>query len=113
MKDVAAVDIDTINRFLGAIAFGISIVTAIGVWIGAPGKKVAASLDKVWEALKGHDRRIQAVEDEMKHLPTSDEFAELQIAVTRVQGDTKRIEETLGRVDHVVNRIDDYLRANR
>lgn len=106
-------DIELINRWLGSVAFLVSIISVAGVWIGAPGRKVAESLDKVWEALKGHDRRIQALENEIKHLPTSDEFAELQVTVTRVEGDVKHLSGTLDRVDHVVGRIDDYLRQNR
>lgn len=105
-------DIEVVNRFLGAIAFLISIVTAIGVWIGAPGRKVADSLDKVWEALKGHDRRIQSIEGEMKHLPTSDEFEELRVQVTGIEGNVARVESVLERVERMTNRIDDFLRTN-
>jgi len=107
------VDIETINRWLGAMAFLISIITAVGVWIGAPGKKVAAGLEKVWDGLKGHDRRIQAVENKIEHLPTGKDFAELQLGVAEVKGDVERVEETLGMVKHIVQRVDDFLRANK
>lgn len=118
------IDLETIMRALTILALIISVGSAVIVWLNSPGRKLQTGLkelsDKVvahntatLEAQKGHDRRIQKVEDELKHLPTSGEFSELQIAVTRVEGDVKRIEETLGRTEHVVNRIDDYLRANK
>ena len=106
-------DIETINRWLGSVAFLVSIISVISVWVGAPWRKMADALDKFRDDLKNHDRRIQAVENEIKHLPTSDEFSALQMTVTKVEGDVKRIEGTLDRVENVVGRIDDYLRCNK
>lgn len=116
------VDIEHLNQWLSALALVISIITALGLWLSKPSKEMAAKIETVrcdqekfetvyFEGAKGHDRRIQAVETELRHLPTSDDFGRLQITVTKVEGDMKRIEETLTRVGRVVDRIDDHLRS--
>lgn len=117
-----SIELETMWRIASILALVVSLGSAVAVFMNSPGRKLEGSLtalstsfnghkDATAAAQKAHDRRIQAVENEIKHLPTSDEFGELQITVTRVEGDVKRIEGTLDRVDHVVNRIDDYLRA--
>jgi cell fate (sporulation/competence/biofilm development) regulator YmcA (YheA/YmcA/DUF963 family) len=129
------VDIETVRNWATTLSVIISAGSVIFIWLKTPGEKIKQSIaavatkvdglkestaeaidelkEQCREDLKNHDRRIQSLEDEVKHLPTSEELAELQVTVTRVEGDVKRIEGTLDRVDHVVGRIDDYLRANR
>jgi hypothetical protein len=71
---------------------------------------VTASIDTledgVSEALKGHDRRIQKCEDDMRHLPTKDDLNEVTNALTGVQTQVT----IMGKV---VDRIDEYLREHR
>jgi hypothetical protein len=116
------VELELVFRALIAVSTLISIGSAVVVYMNSPGRKVAAKLtaltaaietqkDESRASLKGHDRRIQAVEDEMKHLPTSDEFAELQISVTRLDGKIERVDEMVTWVKSTVQSMDNYLRA--
>lgn len=57
-----------------------------------------------------HDRRIQRVEDELKHLPDKDTVVELRLALTELKGTVNTLGETVGSVSRTVHRIDDYLR---
>lgn len=117
-------DIEAVKGWIGAAAFAISIVTAVWAWMNSPGRKVLAEISKIGDGLKAHenrtvvelkkhDRRIQSVESEIRHLPTSDEFQALALSVTRIEGEVGRVDETLGSVRHTVERIDDFLRSNR
>ena len=124
------VDIETARNWAIAGSAVISTISIILVWVRAPGEKVQASiaqaiakvesvrsevmgkLDRAQAGAKEHDRRIQAVENELKHLPTGEEFADLQVAMARVEGDVKRIEEGVGTITRVVNRIDDHMRKD-
>lgn len=119
-----AFNIQSLWQVLSILSLIVSLGCAIAVYMNSPGRKLETALkdllagfgthkDEMSKGLKHHDRRIQAVENEIKHLPTSDEFGVLQLSVTRVEGDMKRVEGTLDRVDHVVQRIDDYLRTNK
>lgn len=124
MRSGARVDIEFVKGWLAAGAFAISIITAAWSWANSPGRKVLAKIGELattlghhekatLDELKKHDRRIQAVESEIRHLPTSEEFQTLQISVTKIEGELGRVDETLGSVKHTVERIDDYLRSNR
>ena len=112
-REETLVDTELIRNWVAVIALVISASSVIVVWLKAPGQSIARKLGEIREDLKKHDRRIQRVEQEIKHLPTSEEVAELQIGVTRLEGDMKRIEETLGGVKSTVQSIDNYLRQNR
>lgn len=106
-------DIEIVRNWAGTLALIVSAASVIVVWIKSPGEAVARRLKEIGEALKAHDRRIQAVESEIKHLPTSDDFAELKISVTKVEGDTRRIDENVQSINRTVHRIDDFLREHR
>lgn len=106
-------DIELISRWLGAIAFLTSSASLVWNWISSPGRMVASAVEKINEALKSHDRRIQTVEAEIKHLPSSDDFTQMQLTVTKVESDLRHMDHTLGTVAKTVGRIDDYLRENR
>lgn len=57
-----------------------------------------------------HDRRVQRVEDELKHLPDKDSVLELRLALSELKGTVNTLGETVGSVSRTVHRIDDYLR---
>ncbi len=64
-------------------------------------------------AIALHDRRIQNVETELKHLPDKDSVVELKLAIADLKGTVGRLDESLGSVQRTVLRIDDWLRTDR
>lgn len=72
----------------------------------ALGEEVSASK----KTLIDHDRRIQALEGELKHLPDKDTVTDLKIALAELRGIVATMGETVGSVSRTVHRIDDYLR---
>jgi hypothetical protein len=105
------VDIESIRNWVATIALILSTTSLIVTWVKSPGEKVAKKLDEFADGLKKHDRRIQAVEDEMKHLPTSDEFSELKVCMAEVKGDVERVQEMVTWLKSTVQSMDNYLRA--
>ncbi len=114
-------------RYAGAIALILSIVNVAWTLAGRAGKpvndkitavdaKVVAVEAKV-EAYRAaqvtHDRRIQAVEGELKHMPTRNEVTELMLATTALRGNVDRLDEAIVGLTHTVRRMDDYLREER
>lgn len=73
----------------------------------------AAVMDEVDNRLDDHDRRIQTVETEMKHLPDKDSVVELKLAMADLKGTVGRLDESLNSVQRTVLRIDDWLRTDR
>jgi len=63
--------------------------------------------------LVDHDRRIQAVEGEIKHMPSKDKITELLVSLTEVRGKLEAFDSELSSVNRTVNRIEDYLRSRQ
>lgn len=116
---------DVVNQWLAPIALLVSIINTVGLWVSRPGRiaKERHEALKEWaektigdfkaaaqENFKGHDRRIQTLENDQKHLPSKDDLHELSEQVARLEAKFETEMETMGTT---VRRIDDYLRSNR
>ena len=110
-----------VNSWLGAFAFAISIANALWVWLSRPARDTNKRIDKTEEMvsdlsaeannradrhreeLKMHDRRIQRIEDDLRHLPTKDDLTAVGNKLTGVKTELDIVART-------VTRIDDFLR---
>lgn len=113
--------IGSVNEWLSAISLLGTMVNGLWFWLSRPARdtnkrldatnkrveelasEANARADRHREDLKAHDRRIQRVEDDMRHLPTKDDLAELSHELVGVKTE-------LGIVAKTVARIDDFLR---
>ena len=113
-----------LNQWLSLFALGVGIANALWLWISRPArdtnkridetnvqidmmaKEQNARCDRHRENLKEHDRRLQRVEDDMRHLPTKDDLSELSHKITGMG-------KELDMVARTTTRIDDFLRADR
>jgi hypothetical protein len=102
--------VDDWMKWLGLLSLILSIGNIVWAWISRPardlGKRIDDVEDQTLEELKKHDRRIQRVEDEMRHMPTKDDLQ-------KVQQQNTAIKTELDIVARVVNRIDDFLRSGK
>lgn len=109
--------IATVLQWLSVIALLISISNTLWFWVSRPARDTSARIDKLneeindradrhREELKGHDRRIQRVEDELRHLPTKEDIVMLGTKLTAM-------ETELGMVAKMTHRIDDFLRKQQ
>lgn len=109
--------LDDLSKWMGILALLISIGNGLYVWISRPARDLGNRVDEIddridrgheraLEELKKHDRRIQRVEDEMRHMPTKDDLQ-------KVQQQNTAIKTELDIVARVVNRIDDFLRSGK
>lgn len=106
-------DLGAFNQWLSVIALLLSIGNGAWIWVSRPardlGKRiddVSESVDDAFDGLKGHDRRIQRVEDDLRHLPTKADLHKIEMSQTSMKTE-------LDTIARVVNRIDDFLRADR
>ena len=113
--------IETLNAWAGFVALVLASANTIWVWVRTSGNDTAARLqaieDKVdkkvgglGESLKGHDRRIQQVESEIKHLPSQGAVASLTVSITELNGRLSVLDSELEGLTRTVRRIDDHLR---
>ena len=96
--------------WMALLALLLSTANLLWAWISRPARDVGARVDDVddrideaFEGLKGHDRRIQRVEDDVRNLPTKDDLHRVDMKVVSIKTE-------LDIVARVVTRIDEFLR---
>lgn len=102
-----------ITQWLGAVALVLSIINMGWVLISRSGREASDKIEQHETKLVDHDRRIQSVESEMKHLPSGGEVTSLRLTVAKLDGQVSHLDQTLGSLTHAVRRIDDYLRDTK
>lgn len=60
--------------------------------------------------LVDHDKRLMAVESELRHLPSAEHVNDLKLEISKLAGLVGRLEEQMASVSRTTHRIDDYLR---
>lgn len=122
------VDFESFSKWVALLALVLSIANIAWAWISQPTRDMTKRIDEVEEetdtliegiekssertntrvnaALKEHDRRLQRVEDDMRHLPTKEALHAVEKALAQV-------ETKLGAISATVSRVDDYLRKHQ
>lgn len=106
-------DFEIILRWLGAAGLLLSIINTSWVLIKTGGQETADELDRHETKLTDHDRRIQALEGEQKHLVTKEDLTELRLQLSDLNGKLGRFDEAMESIARTVRRIDDYLRIEK
>lgn len=104
------------DYLLRAAQFVFTIV--VGVFSISSARKASskAEAEQLTTRLNGQDNRILVLEQQMKHLPTSEQLTELSSELAEVAGDMKAIKVEITAVSkgldpltRSVDRINDYL----
>ena len=98
------------------IVIGAAAVLGAGLafwnFFQSPSKENAASIASIVTKLTDHDRRIQTVESELRHLPDQAAVTDLKVAIVELQGTVRALDVQLGAVGRTVANIDGYLRKD-
>ncbi|MAM10139.1 MAG: hypothetical protein CML23_06685 [Rhizobiaceae bacterium] len=103
--------IDPLLPWLTAINSLIALGSFIYAWLTARAKGNSEKLAAVEKIVIEHDRRIQEIEGELRHLPDKDSVVDLKISMAKIEGAVSALTERLGGMGATVTRIDDYLRT--
>ena len=110
MNDVAIMAKD----WLGLVAIAISLGGVFFAWLTAGSKDNAKQIDALRQSNEHitaeHERRIQTLESEMRHLPDKDTVIDIKLSIAKLEGAFGRLDEKLGGVARTVQRIDGYLK---
>lgn len=96
----------------GLVALAVSVLNLIAhirTMMSQGEKKLDERLAKVEAKLVEHDRRIQTVESEMKHLPDRDMAHRLELAVEKMSGRLDTMAETLKPLRATTERMNELL----
>ena len=103
-------DINTFVIWSTAVLSVIAILGHMKTFFGSGEAANSKKLESHERKLTDLDRRTQAVENELKHLPSKDMVNDIRLAVADMRGTVGTLTETLASVSRTVHRIDDYLR---
>lgn len=99
-------------KWLGAVALLISIMNTFWAYLTREARTAIQRQGELTTKVITHDRRIQTLEHEIKHMPGKEEIHQVKIDMTKMRGAIDRIEESLSGTSKTVERIDDYLRKH-
>jgi predicted nucleic acid-binding Zn-ribbon protein len=72
----------------------------------------AEALGTIGSKVEHNDKRITALESELKHLPDKDAVNDLKLAVVDLKGTIKAMDAQLAGLSRTVSNIDGYLRKD-
>ena len=96
-------DISFLQGWASLIAILISIGTSVTVFFTSGAKKNTTTLID-------HDRRIQRIEDELRHMPSKDQVTEIKLAMADLKGTVAVLGESMASVSRTVHRLEDFLK---
>ncbi|WP_258593408.1 DUF2730 family protein [Mesorhizobium sp. AR07] len=113
-------DLNLLMPWLGAAALILSLGNTVNGFFTSGAKQTAKDLTTTKNDLVGlistltklvedQDRRLQAVEIEMKHLPDAKSFMELRLSISDMAGKMGRLEESQLGVSRTVRRVENFL----
>lgn len=100
---------EEIRAWLSLVSLVLAVGGIIYTWITARAKNNSSEILAIKEAQKHHDRRIQNIESELKHLPGKDEVHKLNIAVTEMRGTISTIGNQISTANLSMARIENYI----
>lgn len=98
-----------ISQYLGLALAIVALLGHAKGYFSSGEKTLTARMDQSEKKLVEHDRRIQAVESEMKHLPDRDMAHRLELAVEKMSGRLDTMAETLKPIRATTERMNELL----
>lgn len=102
-------DLSIIMPWVGAALSIIALGTQLKAIISSGERKLEERVSKVEVKLIEHDRRVQAVENEMKHLPDRETVHKLQIDLTEMKGQMATMVKSSEATERATRRVEDFL----
>lgn len=87
-----------------------AMAMSVAAWLRKPGEDAKESLAKhVTVEHAALREKVSTMEERLKHMPTSDELADLEGNVKRLSGQLEALLETMRSLQNSQRRIEDYL----
>jgi Protein of unknown function (DUF2730) len=100
-------------KWAGLISLVLTIVNMAWILVNRGTDEFSKKQQRHEDKLIDHDRRVQAIEGELKHVPSKDQFQTMQLVVAKLEGHMGKVESEVSTINHTVRRIDDYLRDEK
>ena len=104
--------VELVAKWLGALALLISIMNTFWAYLTREARTAIARQGELASKVISHDRRIQGLEHDIKHMPSKEEIHQVKLDISEMRGAMGRMEESVSGMSKTVDRIDDYLRTH-
>jgi hypothetical protein len=102
-------DLAVISGLVALALSSLNLVAHVRTMMSSGEKKLDERLVKVEAKLVDHDRRIQTVENEMKHLPDRDSQHRMELQLSDMNGKFAALEERLKPIAAVSIRLQEFM----
>lgn len=102
-------DLATIMQWVTAALAVIALLGHAKSFFGSGSKENAEAIKTLKRAVEDHERRVQSIEDEMKHLPDRDTAHRLELSMTTLNGRLDTLDERLKPIDAISQRLQEFL----
>lgn len=109
-----------LQMWISIVALALTAINVVWSWVvqsrsAAASKltEVAAKVHEVDCEVEAHDKRIQSLESEFKHLPTRQEIADLKVQMVEIVGQMRVAETEIQGAARTIRRVEDHLRETR
>uniref|UniRef100_A0A7C1SX08 DUF2730 family protein n=1 Tax=Agrobacterium albertimagni TaxID=147266 RepID=A0A7C1SX08_9HYPH len=103
------VDFTAVLPWVSGLISIITLLTLLKNILSSGEKKLGEDLSEAKKTLIAHDRRIQFVEGEIKHLPNKDTVNKLQVDMTELKGDIALIAKSSEATERATRRVEEFL----
>ncbi|TWD54468.1 uncharacterized protein DUF2730 [Agrobacterium vitis] len=102
-------DVAAVSGLVALLLSSLNLIAHVRTMLSQGEKKLDERLLKVESKLVEHDRRVQAIEGEMKYLPDHEMFHRLELAVEKMSGRLDTMAETLKPIRATSERMNELL----
>lgn len=106
--------IDSPKDLLQILFSLVTFAIALAAWLRKPGEDAKSALQThISTEHAGLREKVMTIEERIRHMPTSDELAELEGTVKKVEERTAGLNEGLLQVRKQLDRIENFLLNNK
>ena len=102
-------NIQEIGSWLAVALSSLALLGHAKNFFGSDAKALQSRTEKAEKALVDHDRRIQTVEGELRHMPDRETAHRLELAIERMNGRLDSMTETLKPISATTERLSEIL----
>lgn len=98
-----------VSQYLGLALAIIALLGHAKGYFSSGEKTLTNRVNKAEDKLVEHDRRVQAVENELRHLPDKDTVNKLQVDMTDLKGQITIIARSSEATERATRRVEEFL----
>lgn len=105
----ADTSLGTIVLWVAALSTIISFASVIWTIFSGPARRNGSRLDAHATRLDAHEMRLSGIDQTLRTIPGKQDLHDLEVAMTRLQGEMQTMSQIMTRLESLVSRHEDHL----